>query len=101
MTDRRTQIKQWLKTTLEDNLGDISYRAFIFGSQANRIELIRSDIDLGILAEEEIPAINMVRISKAIEELPMLYTIDLVDFTQVDEKFRSVALKNVEWLWII
>ena len=98
MTDRRTQIKQWLKTTLEDNLQDISYRAFIFGSQANREELIRSDIDLGILADKEIPAINMVRISTAIEDLPMLYKIDLVDFTQVTEKFREVALKNVEWL---
>jgi len=98
MTDRRTQIKEWLKTMLEDNLKDISYRAFIFGSQANRQELIRSDIDLGILADKEIPAINMVRINWAIEDLPMLYKVDLVDFTQVDEKFRSVALKNVEWL---
>jgi predicted nucleotidyltransferase len=98
MTDRRAQIKEWLKTTLEDNLRDISYRAFIFGSQANRQELTRSDIDLGILADKEIPAVNMVRINWAIEDLPMLYKVDLVDFTQVDEKFRAVALKNVEWL---
>ncbi len=98
MTDRRAQIKQWLQTTLEENLRDISYRAFIFGSQANRAELIRSDIDVGILADDEIPAVNMIRIGNAIEDLPMLYKIDLVDFTQVSEKFRSIALKNVEWL---
>jgi predicted nucleotidyltransferase len=98
MTNRRLQIKEWLTATLRDNLNDITYRAFIFGSQANREELIRSDIDVGILADNEIPAINMVRISNAIEDLPMLYKIDLVDFTQVDEKFRSVALKNVEGL---
>jgi predicted nucleotidyltransferase len=98
MTSRRAQIKQWLKTTLNDNLQGISYRAFIFGSQANKQELSRSDIDLGILADNEIPAINMFKISKAIEDLPMLYKIDLVDFTQVNSDFRAVALKNVEWL---
>lgn len=98
MTDRRAQIKQWLATTLEENLRDISYRAFIFGSQANRAELIRSDIDVGILADDEIPAINMFKIGIAIEDMPMLYKIDLVDFKQVTEKFKSVALQNVEWL---
>jgi len=98
MTNRRTQIKEWLKTTLEDNLRDISYRAFIFGSQANREELIRSDIDLGILADSEIPAVNMVRINWAIEDLPMLYKVDLVDFANVGENFKSVAMKNIEWL---
>lgn len=98
MTNRRQQIKQWLKETLENNLQDISYRAFIFGSQANRDELIRSDIDVGILADTAIPAINFVRISNAIEDLPMLYKIDLVDFYNVEDKFKAVALKNVEWL---
>ncbi len=98
MINRRAQIKQWLKTTLEENLRDISYRAFIFGSQANRSDLIRSDIDVGILADDEIPSINLVKINNAIEDLPMLYKIDLVDFKQVSENFRTVALKNVEWL---
>jgi predicted nucleotidyltransferase len=69
---QRAQIKQWLKEALENNLKDISYRAFIFGSQANQADLKRSDIDGGILADDEIPTINMVKISAAIEELPML-----------------------------
>jgi predicted nucleotidyltransferase len=98
MTTRRLQIKQWLKDVLEDNLRDISYRAFIFGSQANKTELIRSDIDVGILADNAIPAINFVRISNAIEDLPMLYKIDLVDFHNVEDRFKAVALKNIEWL---
>jgi predicted nucleotidyltransferase len=98
MTDRRAQIKQWLATTLEENLRDISYRAFIFGSQANRAELIRSDIDVGILADDEIPAINMFKIGIAIEDMPMLYKIDLVDFHWVGEKFKEVAMRNIEWL---
>jgi predicted nucleotidyltransferase len=98
MTNRRQQIKQWLKEVLEDNLRDISYRAFIFGSQANKTELSRSDIDVGILSDHAISAINFVRISNAIEDLPMLYKIDLVDFHNVEDNFKVVALKNVEWL---
>jgi predicted nucleotidyltransferase len=98
MINRRLQIKQWLTQVLEDNLQDISYRAFIFGSQANKTELSRSDIDVGILSENSIPAVNFVRISNAIEDLPMLHKIDLVDFTNVDERFKTVAMKNVEWL---
>ena len=98
MTNRRAQIKQWVKEVLESNLNGISYRAFIFGSQANQSDLKRSDIDVGILADNEIPDINMFKISSAIEDLPMLYKIDLVDFKQVSDKFRSVALQNVEWL---
>lgn len=98
MTNRRAQIKQWLKKTIEDNLQGISYRAFIFGSQANQTDLSRSDIDVGILAANAIPDTNIVRINNAIEDLPMLYKIDLVDFNNVEEKFKLVALKNVEWL---
>jgi predicted nucleotidyltransferase len=98
MINRRSQIKQWLKQALEDNLRGVSYRAFIFGSQANKTDLSRSDIDVGILSENSISPVNFIKISNAIDDLPMLYKIDLVDFTNVDEKFKTVALKNVEWL---
>jgi phosphoserine phosphatase len=50
------------------------------------------------LADKAIPFTNFVRISNAIEDLPMLYKVDLVDFYNVDDKFKAVALKNIEWL---
>ncbi len=96
--DRRQQIFYWLKEILEANLTGINYRAFIFGSQANLTELRRSDIDLGILGDEPIPTQQLSKINEAIENLPMLYNIDLVDFNEVDERFKAVALRNVEWL---
>ena len=98
MTARRAQIMNWLKDTLAENLPEVTYRAFIFGSQANCDELIRSDIDVGILADAEIPAVNLFKINNAIENLPMLYKIDLVDFYWVSDRFKEVALSNVEWL---
>lgn len=96
--DRKQQIFYWLKEILEANLAGINYRAFIFGSQANLTELRRSDIDLGILGDEPIPTQQLSKINKAIENLPMLYNIDVVDFNEVDERFKAVALRNVEWL---
>ena len=30
------------------------------------------------------------------EELPTLYTFDLVDFKKVDDDFKKIALKNTE-----
>jgi predicted nucleotidyltransferase len=96
--ERRQQIINWIKEILDKNLSGISYRAFIFGSQANKTFLRRSDIDVGIMADDAITSYQFSKIQAEIEELPMLYNIDLVDFSDVDAKFKSVALKNIETL---
>jgi predicted nucleotidyltransferase len=94
--DHRGQILNWIKEILQKNFEGINYTAFIFGSQANCMQLKRSDIDIGIIAETPISIQKMCSLNDAIEELPMLYEIDIVDFNTVDEKFRAVALRNIE-----
>ena len=89
---------KWLKEILDKNLSGISFNAFIFGSQANKLVLGRSDIDIGILAKDKIPLKNMAKITADIEQLPMLFNVDLVDFNEVDAQFKAVALKNIEEL---
>jgi predicted nucleotidyltransferase len=96
--DRREQIIQWLKTIIDENLSGLSYKAFIFGSQANKAVLKRSDIDIGILAGKDLTAYKLSKINEAIEKLPMLYKIDLVNFGEADPKFSAIAMQNVEWL---
>jgi predicted nucleotidyltransferase len=96
--ERRKQILNWLKEIFDKNLPGISFRAFIFGSQANKTLLTRSDIDVGIISEDKITSQQFANIYAEIEELPMLYKIDLVNFKEVDAYFKSVALKNVERL---
>ncbi|RYE13959.1 MAG: nucleotidyltransferase domain-containing protein [Sphingobacteriales bacterium] len=97
MEARRKQILQWLKSILDKHLGN-TYRAFVFGSQANFSNLKHADIDLGILSDMPITSIQLMQINDAIEELPMLYNIDIIDFNLVDAKFRSIALQNIEWI---
>jgi DNA polymerase sigma len=96
--DRRTQILSWIKEIIERNFDGIGYRAFIFGSQANSVQLKRSDIDVGIIADGPVSAQQLCNINNEIEQLPMLYKIDIIDFNGVDEKFRGAAYRNVEQL---
>ncbi|HEY8782374.1 MAG TPA: nucleotidyltransferase domain-containing protein [Mucilaginibacter sp.] len=95
---RREQIINWLKEILDKNLSGVSYDAFIFGSQANKTSLSRSDIDVGFIADEGMTSQQLSKISVDIENLPMLFNIDLVNFNEVDAQFKSVALKNIERL---
>lgn len=71
------------------------YRAFLFGSQANQPELKRSDFDLG-WPEAPLSGRTLGAILMDLEELPMLYPVDVVDFSRVRESFRAVALRNTE-----
>ncbi len=98
LMERREQIIFWISAILKKNLAGLNYRAFIFGSQANLTELKRSDIDIGLIGNEPISPKYLAAIEEEIENLPMLYKIDLVNFNEVDECFKTIALKNAEWL---
>lgn len=87
----------WLKEILNKNLPG-SYIAFVFGSQANKKNLTRSDIDIGLMSDDPITSIQLTNITADIDALPMLYRIDVVNFNEVDEQFKLIALNNVEYL---
>jgi predicted nucleotidyltransferase len=70
---------------------DPAYRIFLFGSRAEGTAHERSDIDIGIEGPAPVPREVLALIQEELEEAPTLYTIDVVDFTRVSEKFRRVA----------
>ncbi len=49
---RKKEIIKMIKNTVAGLLPVIQYKLFIFGSQSNRSELIKADIDVGIEAEK-------------------------------------------------
>ncbi|MFZ2004950.1 MAG: nucleotidyltransferase domain-containing protein [Stellaceae bacterium] len=51
----------------------------------------RSDIDIGVEGPGPVQLETMSRIEDELEEAPTLYTIEIVDFARVPEKFRRVA----------
>lgn len=96
--ERKEQIYNWIREEVYKLLPNLKYKLFIFGSQANREILTNSDIDIGIDAKIPINDKIISKLWNNLDDLPTLYTFDLVDFQTVDERFKRVALKNIEIL---
>jgi len=76
---------------LERNLGNRKFRVFYFGSRALGKGSGRSDIDIGIEADEAIPRSTLFKMREEIDDLNLLYKIDLVDFRLVSDDFLKVV----------
>jgi predicted nucleotidyltransferase len=76
------------------NLTD--FRIFYFGSRLNEKCDDRADIDIGIEGKNEISFLTLTQIRSDIEELPILYKIDVVDFNKTSPEFKKVALQKIE-----
>jgi predicted nucleotidyltransferase len=91
-----------LKAQILDIVGkylDLSlYRVFMFGSRVSGFNSEHSDIDIGIQGPEEIPGNIRVEIIEDLENLPVLYKFDVVDFKKVTQEFRNEALKTIEYI---
>lgn len=73
-------------------------RVFIFGSRATKKAKKFSDIDIGIKSSKAIPWWKLSLIEEAFEESDLPYTVDVVDFSLVPDKFKKVAEKNLIYL---
>lgn len=58
----------------------------------------RSDIDVGILGPRPVPGTVLQQIRDELERLRTLRVFDVVDFSGLDESFRTEALKHAERL---
>ena len=72
------------------------YRLFFFGSRVSDKGSYRSDIDIGIEGDNGIPYEVMYEIREDLENLPILYKLEIVDFKKVSPDFKKVALQNIE-----
>jgi predicted nucleotidyltransferase len=90
-----------LKKEILEILGkylDLSkYKVFFFGSRVSGAGDSHSDIDIGIEGPE-IPAYAKLEIEEELENLPILYKIDFVDFNNVSDKFKKFAKEHIEYL---
>ena len=72
------------------------YEVFVFGSRAAGNATERSDIDIGIEGPERIPGAMMMDIQDALEDLPYLQKIDVVDMHTVEPKKYQVMTQHTE-----
>ena len=90
----RTAIRAAVRRFLDPE----NYELFLFGSEATGTADRRSDIDVGILGTQPVPGAVMQRIRHELETLRTLRPFDVVDFSRVDESFKSHALDHAERL---
>ncbi|MDR3643032.1 MAG: nucleotidyltransferase domain-containing protein [Candidatus Doudnabacteria bacterium] len=89
-------IRKEIMRILGRNLNLSEYRVFFFGSRVNGKSVKNSDIDVGIEGRKPLPAGVLSDIRDEISELPVLYKIDIVDFANVNEKFKAIAKEHIE-----
>ena len=73
-------------------------RIFFFGSRVTNKGNDRSDIDVGIEGDKEISWQTMAKIKEDVENLPILYKVDIVDFKKVSPDFYDLAKRDIEMI---
>jgi len=70
------------------------YRLLLFGSRAQGRSTNRSGYDLAILADAPLPLALMAPLRAALEDLPVLQKVDLVDVRAVSPEFAREVMKS-------
>ncbi len=90
------QLKQDLKEIVGQHVDLKKYQLFFFGSRVQGRGDDRSDIDVGIEGPRPLNPVAKAEIEEAIENLPYLYQIELVDFKKVSSDFYHIAKRTIE-----
>lgn len=94
----QNRLERLIRNMLEKHLSLDDYKIFFFGSRVRGDNWIRSDIDLGIEGKRPLPLKIKSAIEEEIENLPVLYKIDLVDFKSASPAFIKNAKQWVEYI---
>jgi predicted nucleotidyltransferase len=86
---------EYAASVIRRHLPDPAYRVFLFGSRATGSAGERSDIDIGIEGPAPAPHAALAAIQEELKEAPTLYTIDVVDFLRMPDKFHKVAQRRI------
>jgi hypothetical protein len=88
-----SMIKEIIFSIIDKN----EYKVFLFGSRATVRFNRYSDVDIGLLGNKPLGKAYYKIINK-IEESNIPYKVDIIDFALVDEKFKKIALQEIE-IW--
>ena len=89
------EVAKFAASIVRRHLPDPDYQVFLFGSRATGLARARSDIDIGIEGPAPVPREALAAIHEELEDAPTVYTIDVVDFARLPEKFREVAHQRI------
>jgi predicted nucleotidyltransferase len=90
-----TEVAQFAASVVRRHLPDPAYLVFLFGSRAAGSAREASDIDIGIEGPAPVARSALAAIHEELEEAPTLFSIDVVDFRRLPDKFREVARQRI------
>ena len=99
MLQDNNNIKKEIIRIFKEKMKVPHYRVLIFGSRASGQAEERSDIDIGVDSNTSIAYSTLSEIEEMLEKIPVLQKIDVVDFSEINERFRQVALRKIEVLY--
>ena len=73
-------------------------KVFVFGSRATGGSRKFSDVDIGVKSNKQIDLSLLSDIEEAFEESDIPYTVDVVDFSQVSDRFKEVSKQKIIYL---
>lgn len=74
-------------------------RLRLFGSRARGEAGTRSDIDLALVAQDDLPKDLLARIREALEEAPVPFRTDVVDYRSAPPELqRAIDQEGIEWI---
>ena len=93
IAERVSGLAQQIAAKIHEVLGEET-RVIWFGSWVKGQARPHSDIDLAIVAAAPLPVGALARLRDWIDDLPTLYTIDLVNFDEASERMQQEILKD-------
>lgn len=84
-----------VKQILEKYFDDLDCDLFCFGSQATQKQTKKSDYDIGYFTDEHLSPTQRENLREDLENLDIPVKVDLINFKEVSEDFKAMALKKV------
>jgi predicted nucleotidyltransferase len=94
-TEREDEWVRQLREIVLKHVDSDRYAVFIYGSRAAGTAVRSSDFDIGIWGDAAVPVSILARIREDIDESDIPFHYDLVDFSRVDESFKTIALQHI------
>jgi len=88
------EVKAGIGTAVAAELNGARYRLLLFGSRSRGTASVRSDYDIGIAADAPVALDRLARIREALDALPVMQRIDLVDLGAVSPAFAAAVTQE-------
>jgi predicted nucleotidyltransferase len=94
MIDLSDEERKTLEAIFRQLATDQRYKVVVFGSRATGKARKYSDVDVALIGNRPVPGRTAALLNEALDESPLPYTVDVVDFSLAGDAMRSEIERN-------